>query len=39
VRIALPSAVVHSEQELDVWLKEVRGRAMEQLKQGPAILS
>jgi hypothetical protein len=39
VRVALPSAVVHSEKELDLWLGEVRTRAMEQLKKGPAILS
>jgi hypothetical protein len=38
-KIALPQVVVHSEQELDAWLKKVRARAMEQLKKGPAILS
>jgi hypothetical protein len=39
VRIPLLSVVVHSEQELDAWLKDVKTRAMEQLKKGPAILS
>jgi Tfp pilus assembly protein PilP len=38
VRISLPSAIVHSEKELDEWLDEVRARAKKQLERGPVIL-
>ncbi|MBI1292832.1 BREX system P-loop protein BrxC [bacterium] len=38
VRVGLPGATIHDENELDAWLADVRQRVAEQLKKGPAIL-
>ena len=37
-RLSLPSATVKDEGELDAWLGQVRGKAVEKLKDGPIIL-
>lgn len=38
VRVALPSAIINDQAELDDWLEEVRHQVEDQLKDGPVIL-
>ncbi|MCC7279485.1 MAG: BREX system P-loop protein BrxC [Chromatiaceae bacterium] len=38
VRVALPSAIINDQAELDDWLEEVRHQVEDKLKDGPVIL-
>jgi hypothetical protein len=38
VRVTLPSATIHNEQELDAWLADARETVVEKLDEGPVIL-